>query len=201
MNPYCYSISAPTEDEITIKGSKFIAYAYPVATLDDIDAHIDALKTAHHKARHHCYAYRLGATGETYRANDDGEPSGTAGLPIYNQLQSFDVSNTLIVVVRYFGGTLLGAPGLVRAYKQASEAALKRAKRVRIVPKCQFTVTLAYADVHTLMQHVEQWQMHIVNQVMDMTCTYTLECRQDDYDTIISALPHSIHLQSSADDA
>lgn len=186
MDKYCYRITRPSEAEITIKGSKFIAYAYPVATLADIEAKIDALKREHHKARHHCYAYRLGATGDTYRANDDGEPSGTAGLPIYNQLQSFEVSDTLLVVVRYFGGTLLGAPGLVRAYKQASEEALAQAKRERIIPKVQFRVNLPYAEVNTLMQAVAQWDMRIVEQEMDMTCSYTLECNKDDYENIIA---------------
>ena len=190
-NQYCYRITQPTEAEITIKGSKFIAYAYPVASIEEIEVHVDALKAKHHKARHHCYAYRLGADGEEYRANDDGEPSGTAGLPIYNQLQSFEVSNTLVVVVRYFGGTLLGAPGLVRAYKQSTEEALKLAKRVRIVPKTQFTVTLPYPEVNTLMQSVEQWDMRIVEQIMDMTCTYTLECRKDDYEQIIEGFTRS----------
>ncbi|UJF24755.1 YigZ family protein [Suttonella sp. R2A3] len=182
---YCQRIKRAVSAEITVKGSKFIAYAEPVGSVAAIEAHIEALRQEHHKARHHCYAWRLGPEGEEYRANDDGEPSGTAGLPIYNQLLSFDVSDCLIVVVRYFGGTLLGAPGLIRAYKQASLEALEQAYLSQIIPKTTFSVSLPYQAVNELMQSVEHWQMRIIDQKMDMPCRYILECRRDDYELII----------------
>ena len=110
------------------KGSKFYAFAFPVKTEDEIKEIIAGLKKEHHSARHHCYAWRLGTEEITYRANDDGEPSSTAGKPILGQLLSFDVTNMLVVVVRYFGGTLLGASGLINAYRTAAASALKNAK-------------------------------------------------------------------------
>ena len=110
------TITSPTQAEFKDKGSRFIAFAYPIRTLADVKKYLDPLKEEHHKARHWCYAYRLGVDGMQFRANDDGEPSGSAGRPILGQIDSVGVTDVLIVVVRYFGGIKLGAGGLVRAY-------------------------------------------------------------------------------------
>lgn len=124
------TITSPTQAEFKDKGSRFIAFAYPIRTLADVKKYLDPLKEEHHKARHWCYAYRLGVDGTQFRANDDGEPSGSAGRPILGQIDSVGVTDVLVVVVRYFGGTLLGVPGLIHAYKEATAQALAVAEVV-----------------------------------------------------------------------
>ncbi|WP_086985035.1 IMPACT family protein [Elizabethkingia miricola] len=129
---YSYNTIAKSILDITLKekGSKFISYAYPVLDEDDVKKRLEEVKTLHPKATHHCYAFRLGLKGENYRANDDGEPSGSAGLPIYNQLLGHDVTNILLVVVRYYGGTKLGVGGLVKIYKESAKELLSFAEMI-----------------------------------------------------------------------
>lgn len=123
------TIKNPVEDILLKeKGSKFIGFAYPVNSESDIKDSLNHLKSIHPKATHHCYAYRLGINGENYRANDDGEPSGSAGLPIYNQLLAHQITNILVVVIRYYGGTKLGVGGLVKAYKESAKYTLEQAE-------------------------------------------------------------------------
>ena len=126
------TITAASEGLFTDRGSKFIAYAFPIKSEEEIKEYLEEIKKEHWKARHHCYAWRLGIDGNTYRANDDGEPSGTAGKPILGQLDSFEITDTLVVVVRYFGGTKLGVGGLINAYKSAAIDALQQ---VEIISK------------------------------------------------------------------
>lgn len=116
-----------TEVLLREKGSKFITYAFPTSSIEEVEKYLEEVKTKHPKATHHCYAYRLGIAGEEYRANDDGEPSGSAGLPIYNQLLAHEVTDILVVVVRYYGGTKLGVGGLIKIYKESAKAALDQA--------------------------------------------------------------------------
>src|SRR5690242_1989774 len=120
------TLAANTTGEFKDRGSKFLAYAYPIQTTKDVKEHIQALKKEHPKAVHYCYAYRIGTDGKEFRANDDGEPSGSAGRPILGQIDSSGLTNVLVVVVRYFGGTLLGVPGLINAYKTATMEALAK---------------------------------------------------------------------------
>ena len=128
MDPYEFNIiNARQESIYTVKKSKFVAYAFHAPDLESIQKHMDELKKLHHKARHHCYAYKLGLDGNQFRANDDGEPSGTAGKPILGQIESFGLTDTLIIVVRYFGGIKLGASGLTSAYKTAARQVLSEA--------------------------------------------------------------------------
>lgn len=129
---YSYNTIAKPILDITLKekGSKFISYAYPVLDEDDVKKRLEEVRTLHPKATHHCYAFRLGLKGENYRANDDGEPSGSAGLPIYNQLLGHDVTNILLVVVRYYGGTKLGVGGLVKIYKESAKEILGSAEMI-----------------------------------------------------------------------
>lgn len=123
------TIDKPVEDIVLKeKGSKFIGFAYPVSDDQALRQHLQAVKHLHPKATHHCYAFRIGTDGANYRANDDGEPSGSAGLPIYNQLLAHDLTNVLVIVVRYYGGTKLGVSGLVKAYKETAKAALEAAE-------------------------------------------------------------------------
>src|SRR4051812_46427182 len=120
-----YTIEKISEAEFKDRGSKFIAYAFPVATVDEVKACLNKVKSDHPKATHHCFAWRLGLDGNSYRVSDDGEPSGSAGRPILGQIDSKEIINTLIVVARYFGGTLLGVPGLINAYKTSASLALQ----------------------------------------------------------------------------
>lgn len=121
------TLSFANQAEFKDKGSRFIAFAYPITSIDDVKHYVDALRQEHHKARHWCYAYRLGVDGNQFRANDDGEPSGSAGRPILGQIDSAELTDVLVVVVRYFGGTLLGVSGLIHAYKMATQMALQSA--------------------------------------------------------------------------
>ncbi|MGV4412858.1 IMPACT family protein [Chryseobacterium sp. T1] len=129
MEIYDYqSIEKPIEDILLKeKGSKFIGFAYPVNSDDDVKKRLNHLYDLHPKATHHCYAFRIGLTGENYRANDDGEPSGSAGLPIYNQLLAHQITNVLLVIIRYYGGTKLGVGGLVKTYKESAKLILEEA--------------------------------------------------------------------------
>ena len=127
------SIAARSEGLFKDNGSRFIAFAFPVETVEDVKDIVDRLKKEYHDARHHCYAYRLGYRGDVFRANDDGEPSGSAGRPILGQIDSLGLSDVLVVVVRYFGGIKLGIPGLIRAYKTSTSDALSQAETVRKV--------------------------------------------------------------------
>lgn len=147
-------IKAPHSAEISIKNSKFIAYLFPIADVAEAETRLAQVKREHPKARHWCYAYRLGA--EEYRCNDDGEPSGTAGLPIYQQLLSFDVSDSLAVVVRYFGGILLGTGGLIKAYKESTRAALQTAELEVLIPQIIFRATADYAQMSTLYNYCQR---------------------------------------------
>ncbi len=139
---YYDTIEADTEGLYKEKGSKFIANAYRVDSMDEIDYYLAELKSLHPKSRHICYSYRLGISGDDYRINDDGEPSGTAGKPIYNEIRSKELSHILVAVVRYFGGTKLGASGLITAYKTAAKDALDQAKIIRIYES--YNVNLFY---------------------------------------------------------
>ena len=163
-------IKAPHSAEISIKNSKFIAYLFPIADVAEAETRLAQVKREHPKARHWCYAYRLGA--EEYRCNDDGEPSGTAGLPIYQQLLSFDVSDSLAVVVRYFGGVKLGTGGLVVAYKTAAAAAIEAATTEEKIVMEQFCIEVPYTEADTAMRFVRDGEGEIVER--DYTATHQL---------------------------
>ena len=141
------SIKSPIEDILLKeKGSKFIGFAYPINNEEDIKQYLQKIYDNHPKATHHCYAYRLGINGENYRANDDGEPSGSAGLPIYNQLLAHDITNVLVVIVRYFGGTKLGVGGLVKTYKESAKLTLENTEI--IVKELETMVELSFDYVY-----------------------------------------------------
>jgi uncharacterized YigZ family protein len=160
-------ISAPSEGEYKEKGSKFLAYAYPVRSIDQIEYYQAEVKDMHPKARHFCYAYRIGIEGDVYRANDDGEPSGTAGKPIYGQLLSHDISDALIIVVRYFGGTKLGASGLIHAYKTAAHEALEVGKKVNRVLSDIYRLTFEYGEMGHVLNVTKSLNLNIVNKTFE----------------------------------
>ena len=172
------TISKPAESNFRDHASKFIGFLYPVRSEEEIKQHLSELKKQFYDATHHCYAYRLGPKGETFRANDDGEPSGTAGKPILNQLLSAEVTNILAVVVRYYGGTKSGVPGLINAYKEATKEALSAATFIEETVNNQFEVCFEYAAMNEVMRVVKDLNPAIVDQEMNLTCRMILEIRQ-----------------------
>jgi len=160
------------------RGSKFFGYAFPVIAEDEIKLHLDQLKKDHYNARHWCYAWQLGKEYENYRANDDGEPSNSAGMPIYGQLQSFDVTNILIVVVRYFGGTKLGVGGLIQAYKTSAKLALDSSNIVEKTIDELLKLNFEYAEMNIVMRIVKDESLKITKQKMELDCEFILSIRK-----------------------
>ncbi len=168
---YYNTIEAPGSAEFKDRGSKFIAYAYPIGDVNDFKEKLAALKKEHPKAVHHCFAYRLGLDGNTFRVSDDGEPSGTAGRPILGQIDSKQATNILIVVVRYFGGTLLGVPGLINAYKMVSSMVLQV---TAVVPKpilISYRVQFDYTQMNEVMKLVKQFECMVLKQETQLFCS------------------------------
>jgi uncharacterized YigZ family protein len=170
------------------KGSKFIAYSFPVKDVEEIKEIIALLKIDHPKARHVCYAYRLGNTPEEARSNDDGEPSGSAGKPILNTIISNNLYYTLVAVVRYFGGTLLGVPGLIHAYKEASLDALQEENIFLKEPEKQLIVEIAYAELNDFMKIIKKNPVKIVKQEINNICTFELAFKLSEEENILTKL-------------
>jgi len=172
------SIKRQSEGFFKDRGSKFFSYAYPVETEGEIKDILDLLRKEHHSARHHCYAWRLGKKDFVYRANDDGEPSSTAGKPILGQLQSFGVTNVLVVVVRYFGGTLLGTSGLINAYKNAAASALGNAEIATFTIDSVFRLTYTYNEMNEVMRIVKQENLNILDTKFEDICSLDFSVRE-----------------------
>lgn len=160
------------------KGSKFLAFAYPVKDEDEIKEKIEVLKKKFYDARHHCYAYILGKDQEVYRANDDGEPNHSAGDPILGQLRSNNLSNALIVVVRYFGGTKLGVSGLINAYKTSAAEAIANNEIITAIVKANLKFDFDYLDMNEVMRLIKDYDLDIENQSFDTTCQIKLAVRE-----------------------
>lgn len=160
------------------KGSKFIGYVFPITTEEDAKIHIEFLKKKHHTARHWCYAWRLGFNGDKFRANDDGEPSNSAGMPIYGQILSKDVTNILVVVVRYFGGTKLGVGGLISAYKTTAKLVLDEANILEKTINVFFQLTFEYKDMNKVMRIIKEQNLTIEKQQMELNCEFLISVRQ-----------------------
>lgn len=152
------------------KGSKFIAYIFPVRSEKEVKYYVQKLKKEHYSARHHCYAYRIGNEGEQYRANDDGEPSGTAGRPILGQLLSHDVTNILVVVVRYFGGTLLGVSGLINAYKNATLNVLNNSNIIEKIVEAKYLLEFEYSIQKNVMRVIKEYNLEIKKAEYNLNC-------------------------------
>src|SRR5919205_4115704 len=171
MSNYYQTIEKPSIAEFKDRGSKFLAYAFPIQTVDDFKKRLKELKEEHPKAAHHCFAYRLGTDGNNFRANDDGEPSGSAGRPILGQIDSKNITNAGVVVVRYFGGTLLGVPGLINAYKTATVLALQLVPIVRKPVLQSYRLQFDYTGMNEVMLIIKQYQCAIEQQEISMFCT------------------------------
>ena len=175
-----------TETLFKEKGSKFFGYAFPVLIEDDVKNCIEELKKKHHAARHFCYAYQLGIETIQYRANDDGEPNNSAGLPIYGQIQSFEVTNILIVSVRYFGGTKLGVGGLISAYKTSAQLALEAAYIIEKTIDIHFKLKFNYDLMNAVQRIIKEKNIDIINQKLEIDCEYVISVRKNDAATIFN---------------
>ncbi|WGD34812.1 YigZ family protein [Olleya sp. YS] len=170
------------------KNSKFFSYAFPISIEDDIKQHLEDLKQQHPKAGHFCYAYQIGKEKTTiaYRANDDGEPSNSAGLPIYGQIQSFEVTDILVVVVRYFGGVKLGVGGLINAYRTGAQLALEASKIVELTINIDYIITCDYEVINKVMRVIKEKNLNIIDQKLELDCQITISVRKKDAEKIYS---------------
>lgn len=182
------TISAPAEGVFRDKGSKFIAYAFPITEEEVVREHLAEVRALHPKARHHCWAYRLSPDRQVFRINDDGEPSGSAGRPILNMLLSYDVTNVFVVVVRYFGGTLLGVPGLINAYKTATKEALDAAEIIEKTVNDVYRVEFDYLAMNDVMRVVKEENLHVLNQEFDNECKLVFELRQNEAAKVVGRM-------------
>lgn len=171
------SIAAKSEGLFKDNGSRFIAFAYPVETEEEVKEIVMGLKKEYHDARHHCYAYRLGLTGERFRSNDDGEPSGSAGRPILGQIDSLGLSDILVVVVRYFGGIKLGIPGLIRAYKTSTSDALQSARTIEKIAGKNFRIEFSYEVMNSVMKALKDLSLPQSKQSFGMECSLETRVR------------------------
>lgn len=158
-------------------GSKFLAFAYPVTTEEEIKGIIQGLKKEYYDARHHCYAYRLGHTGAIWRMNDDGEPSSTAGRPIYGQILSAELSDILVVVVRYFGGIKLGVPGLIRAYKTSTADAIANATIIEKIATEPYRIIFDYLQMNSVMKRLKDLGLTPTDQQFNLSCSLRVDVR------------------------
>ena len=170
------------------RGSRFIANAYPVSDPDSIKPVIDSLRKEFHDARHHCYAYMIGQERSVWRVNDDGEPSGTAGKPILGQINSSGLTNILIVVIRYFGGTLLGVPGLINAYRSAASEAINNAEVIECTLHDYYEITFPYASMNDVMKILKEEAAGQSDQTFDLQCRMIINFRHLSHEKIIGRL-------------
>ncbi|NNK71743.1 MAG: YigZ family protein [Flavobacteriaceae bacterium] len=162
------------------KGSKFLGYAFPVSSESDVQEHLAELKKAHHSARHWCYAYQIGPEMTKYRANDDGEPNNSAGQPILGQIRSSGLTDVLVVVVRYFGGTKLGVGGLITSYKSAAKNALDEAEIITHYITCRYEMHFDYPLMNQAMQIIKEFEAEVVKRQMESDCRFTVVVKKSD---------------------
>ncbi len=167
---YYLTINQIASAEFKDRGSKFIGYAFPINTPDDFKKHLQQLKKEHPKAVHHCFAYRIGTDGNTFRSSDDGEPSGTAGKPILGQIDSKEITNVAVIVVRYWGGTLLGVPGLINAYKTATALALQIVPVIQKQIEVDHTIQFDYTQMNDVMMVLKKYNCTVLNQELQLFC-------------------------------
>ena len=182
-----FTIAEPSPEALfKEKNSKFFGYAFPITSEEEVKTHIENLKKQHFSARHWCYAYQIGTDKIQYRANDDGEPNNSAGMPIYGQIQSFNVTNILIVVVRYFGGVKLGVGGLITAYKTAAQMALEESKIIEKTINIHFLVQFDYKNMNKVMRVIKEKNIAIVSQKMEEDCQIEIATRKKNAKSIFA---------------
>lgn len=181
------TLAAPAEAEFKDKGSRFIAYAYPIQTTEDVKTLLEPIRDQHHKARHWCYAWRLGVDGNQFRANDDGEPAGSAGRPILGQIDSAGLTDVLVIVVRYFGGTLLGVPGLIHAYKTATAQALAQAPILCQAVRRTVQLRCDYPYLSEALRIAKMHEAEILTQNLQLDCRLTVAVPLAHYEACMHA--------------
>lgn len=182
------TLAAPSEETLfKEKHSKFFGYAFPVTTEEEVKAALEEMRKRHSAARHWCYAFQLGTAKLYYRANDDGEPSNSAGMPIYGQIQSFNVTNVLVVVVRYFGGIKLGVGGLISAYRTSAQMALEASDIVERTIDINFELKFGYQDMNRVMRVIKEKNLNVVSQKMEMDCEMIVATRKKNAPAIAEA--------------
>jgi uncharacterized YigZ family protein len=192
------TITAPSTGEFKDRGSKFFAYAFPIFTEEEWQEELEAVKKEHFKARHHCYAYRLGVDQNNFRANDDGEPSGTAGRPILGQIDSFELTNVIVIVVRYFGGTKLGTSGLINAYKLSAAAALENATIEERLIEDVYTLDFEYHLMPDVMNALKKLALNVIKQDFGHKGHIQIAIRQSEIEATLAqlkALIANVHLE------
>lgn len=178
------TISETAEGSYKEKGSKFLAFAFPVDDTEQVKAQLDFLRKKYHDARHHCYAYRLGIKPDEFRYNDDGEPSGTAGKPIYGQIVSSGLTNILVVVVRYFGGVKLGTGGLIRAYKAAAKDALEHGEKIRRIVTASVRLSFPYDRLNDIMRIIKEENLAVQSQEFREFCEIVVVIRRSEINVL-----------------
>ncbi|CAM1362009.1 conserved hypothetical protein [Tenacibaculum sediminilitoris] len=179
------TITKPSEETLfKDRNSKFFGYAFPVFSEEDIKERLEELRKQHHTARHHCYAWQLGTEKIRFRANDDGEPSNSAGQPIYGQIQSFEVTNILIVSVRYFGGTKLGVGGLINAYRSSAQLALEASEIIEKTIDIHYKLRFGYDMMNKVQRIIKERNLDIINQKLELDCEYTISVRKKEAESI-----------------
>lgn len=186
------TIEVPGEETLfKEKNSKFFGYAFPVQSEEEVKTILEQVKKQHFSARHWCYAYQIGTGKNVYfRANDDGEPNNSAGMPIYGQIQSFDVTNILVVVVRYFGGVKLGVGGLVTAYKTSAQMALEASEIVEKTIDTHFLIRFDYKNMNKVMRVIKEKNINVVTQTLELDCLIEISCRLTQSEEIFNAFDH-----------
>jgi uncharacterized YigZ family protein len=199
MQPdFYYTISKPAVAEYKDRGSKFIAYAYTVSNVDGFRERLNELKKEHPKATHHCFAYRIGMDGNNFRVSDDGEPSGTAGRPILGQIDSKGVVNTAVVVVRYFGGTLLGVPGLINAYKSATSMVLQLTPVIQQAVEKEFELEFDYTQLNEVMVIAKQYGCRIIEKDNQLFCKIKIAIPKNRLEEVLYKLNNLRNIELTA---
>lgn len=184
------TLATPSEETLfKEKNSKFFGYAFPVTSEDEVKSILENIKKQHHSARHWCYAFQLGTDEKKlyYRANDDGEPNNSAGMPIYGQIQSFDVTNVLVISVRYFGGVKLGVGGLITAYRTSAQMALEASEIIEKTIDVHYQIKFGYHNMNKVMRVIKEKNLDIVAQKMEMDCEVTISTRMKNAPMVFEA--------------
>lgn len=194
------TLAAPSEETLfKEKNSKFFGYAYPITGEDEVKGILEDLRKQHHSARHWCYAFQLGTDKIYYRVNDDGEPNNSAGMPIYGQIQSFGVTNVLVVSVRYFGGVKLGVGGLISAYKTSAQMALEVSEIVERTINVHYTLKFGYQNMNKVMRVIKEKNLDIVSQKMEMDCEMVISTRKKNAPMVLEAFTNLYEVVVSCD--
>lgn len=180
-------VKASEETLFKDRSSKFFNYAFPASNEEEVKRHLEELKLQHKSAGHFCYAYQIGTEDISYRANDDGEPNNSAGMPIYGQIQSYEVTNILVVVVRYFGGTKLGVGGLINAYKTGAQMALEASKIVKKTINIDYEIAFDYKNMNKVMRVIKEKNLNVTNQVLELDCKVYISVRKKEAETVFEA--------------